>query len=271
MPDQPIHLRSTHQLVFIGGLHRSGTTPLARTLSAHPDVSGFENTGAEEDEGQHLQDLIPPAARFGGPGRFARNPASRLDESSALNTPDAADRLLAAWGPYWDLERRFLVEKSPPNLVRMRFLQALFPDASFVIIMRHPVIVSLSTKKWAPRTSYAALFENWFSGHDTMMQDAPSIRRLLVLRYEELVGRPSETLGRVADFLGLDGTIPTDRIQTGRSSSYERTWTGWSNSTNPLLRRRYRQLVEAFGGRALRYGYRLDDLDAIEAMTPPDQ
>ena len=35
-----------------------------------------------------------------------------------------------------------LVEKSPPNIVRMRYLQALFPRASFVMILRHPVVVA---------------------------------------------------------------------------------------------------------------------------------
>ena len=42
------------RLVFIGGLHRSGTTPLADALAQHPDISGLSGTGAPHDEGQHL-------------------------------------------------------------------------------------------------------------------------------------------------------------------------------------------------------------------------
>ena len=34
-----------------------------------------------------------------------------------------------------------LVEKSPPNLVRTRFLQALFPDARQIVVTRHPIAV----------------------------------------------------------------------------------------------------------------------------------
>ena len=32
---------------------------LARMLAEHPEVSGFADTGAPADEGQHLQDVYP--------------------------------------------------------------------------------------------------------------------------------------------------------------------------------------------------------------------
>jgi hypothetical protein len=256
-----------HHVVFVGGLHRSGTTPLARAMAAHPDVSGFEGTTAEEDEGQHLQHVMPTGEAFGGPGRFARDPASAMTEESPLATPAAARMLADLWTPYWDLSKRVLVEKSPPNVVRMRYLQALFPNASFVMILRHPVVVALSTKKWARRNSYRSVFENWFAAHDTMRADAAHIERLHVIKYEDLVSRPDEVLAGVTDFLGLDSPIPADVVQGGRSSSYEQTWSSWQHARNPYIAARYRDLVARFDGRAREYGYRLDDLDAIEPFT----
>jgi hypothetical protein len=256
-----------HRIVFVGGLHRSGTTPLARALAAHPQVSGFADTGVEEDEGQHLQDVMPVAMAFGGPGRFALDPRCALTEQSPLATEASARRLAEQWGRHWDLSRPVLVEKSPPNLVRMRFLQALFPTASFVMIIRHPVVVALSTKKWAPRRSYRSVFENWFAAHDTMRRDAPHIERLRVVKYEDLVARPAEVLAEVAAFLDLNGAIPDGVVQGGRSSAYERTWAEWQTSRNPLLRLRHRRLVAGFGERALGYGYRLDDLDGISPIS----
>src|SRR3954453_21745732 len=135
MPGPIEAAHSDHQLLFVGGLHRSGTTPLTRALAAHPEVSGFSGTGVTEDEGQHLQDVYPADNSWGGPGRFARRPGAHMTESSSLTTPESADRLWKLWEPHWDLEKRVLVEKSPPNLLMTRFLQALFPDALFLIII----------------------------------------------------------------------------------------------------------------------------------------
>ena len=58
------------RLLFVGGLHRSGTSLVHRCLTRHPEVTGFSDTGVPEDEGQHLQTLYAPAYAHGGPGRF---------------------------------------------------------------------------------------------------------------------------------------------------------------------------------------------------------
>src|SRR4051812_31203825 len=57
---------AAQRLVFVGGLHRSGTSLVHRCLADHPRASGFRNTGVWEDEGQHLQTVYRPAGSHGG-------------------------------------------------------------------------------------------------------------------------------------------------------------------------------------------------------------
>ena len=122
---------SNHTFLFLGGLHRSGTSILHRLLREHSATSGFYNTGVPEDEGQHLQTVFPAAKVFGGPGLFAFYPNVHLCDQSPLVSSINRDQLLREWGAYYDLDKKLLLEKSPPNLVRSRFFQELFPNSKF--------------------------------------------------------------------------------------------------------------------------------------------
>jgi hypothetical protein len=214
---------SRPQVVFVAGLHRSGTSIISRCIAGHPDVSGLAATGASEDEGQHLQSVYPTAAAHGGPGRFAFSPAAHLTERSVLVSVANRHRLLAEWGRYWDRDRPVLLEKSPPNLIRTRFLQALFPEASFVIVLRHPAVVALATRGWVP-DPLEALLKHWFHAHALLAQDLSRIRRALVVRYESLVADPRSELDRVGSFLGLE-SLPDAGIEPDRS---QRHWSEWA-------------------------------------------
>ena len=254
------------RLVFVGGLHRSGTTPLTRVLGAHPRMSGLQDTGVTEDEGQHLQSVYPPALAYGGPGRFAFSPEAHLTEHSPLVRPDSAERLVRAWTPYWDLSRQLLVEKSPPNLVMGRFLQAVFPGSALIVVLRHPVVVALSTVKWrrlASRhwwrhASLHTMVRHWFAAHEVLRQDAPRLERLHVVKYEELLTDPERRLGEIQAFLGLDEPFPTDLFRAGHSDQYEARWSAMGTQ---LLGSRSRRRVERdFADRAGEFGYDIADL-----------
>ena len=238
--------RQEHTFVFLGGLHRSGTTLLARHLTAHPEVSGFGETGVPADEGQHLQTVYPPARAFGGPGRFAFRSESHLTEDSPLASPEARERLLAEWSPHWDLSRGVLVEKSPPNLVRFRFLQSLFPEARFIGVLRHPVAVAYATRKWS-KTSVRSLLRHWVTAHETFGADRAHLDSLLVVRYEDLVDEPDSTLARVFKFLDLETVpIPHD-LDRASNERYLKEWRELSRLRRALAARGLEKRVRPFG------------------------
>lgn len=271
------------EIVFVGGLHRSGTSLLARWLARHPEVSGFSHTGAPEDEGQHLQNVYPG---FGGWGRFGFDPRSHMTEASPLVSDESRARLMAQWGRHWDLHKPVLLEKSPPNLTKARFLQALFPRSAFVIVLRHPVAVAGATQRWsrpivpgarmpgAGRLRNSAdrlarpvvrwfqahrLVEHWVVCHETLLEDVASIRRLALVRYEDLVRAPAVELGRVCRFLGIEERSDPLPVRGGLNEAYLRRWRG--RGVNPLKRAYSNAIAARYEQRVNRLGYSFEDLE----------
>lgn len=262
--------RDPRRLVFVGGLHRSGTTPLASALAQHSDISGLRDTRVREDEGQHLQSVYPRAKVYGGPGRFALAPEAHLTEGSSLATPDAADRLWDSWEPYWDTTASYLVEKSPPNVIMGRFLQAVFPGSALVVVLRHPVVVALSTWKWrrlASRhwrnhTTLEQMVAHWVAAYSTFLDDLPHLDRVLVVHYERLVAGPESELARIQALLGLPTPIPHESLTRSHSGRYESAWEELA-SGSVLERRQRRLIVERHAEAIARFGYSVRDLRAM--------
>jgi hypothetical protein len=254
-----------HQFVFLGGLHRSGTTLLFRMLREHPAISGFANNQdaqewlAAEDEGQYLQSVYPQAIYWGGPGKFAFSPEAHLTEQSELLTVENKAKVAVQWFPYWDLSKHFLLEKSPPNLIWTRFLQSAFPNSSFVIIERHPVAVSLATEKWSP-TGLPSLVEHWLAAYETFEADRPHLRRVMTVRYEALVSEPAATLREIYAFLGVSPHPTTFEASTEHNQRYFAQWSELRK--NPESGRVIEQCVNRWESRVRAFGYSLQDLGA---------
>lgn len=188
-----------HQLVFISGLHRSGTSLFFKILKAQKNMSGFENTGVAEDEGQLLQSVYPAAQVFGGPGKFGFDKRAHLTEKSPLISPENQKKILEEWKPYWDFNKKILLEKSPPNLLKTRFLQKLFPHSKFITTTRHPLAVSFATQKWCNTTIYK-LVKHWVHCHKIFEQDKPHLERHYQFKYEDFTENPEKILGEVGVF-----------------------------------------------------------------------
>jgi hypothetical protein len=245
-----------HVFVFIGGAHRSGTTLVGRLLAEHTEASGFADTGVPADEGQHLQSVYPPARAYGGPGRFAFADEVALTETSEL-LENAREQLMSAWGPHWDTTRSVLIEKSPPNLLRFRFLQAVFPGAHMVVVFRHPIAVAYATQKWS-QTSIPSLLEHWLVAYERFSDDAPLLEHVHEVRYESLVANAGATMDQLEASIGL---APQTRAGTVEAGSNERYFERWrAESGRALSGLRMRRAAQRLEARADTFGYSLLDV-----------
>jgi hypothetical protein len=250
-----------HKFVFICGLHRSGTSPLFRALREHPVISGFRNTSVFEDEGQHLQSVYPAADMHGGVGRFGWAPEAHLIESSKLVIRDNRERLVAEWSRYWDLSKPYLLEKSPPNLIRTRFLQAMFPNSYFVVITRHPIAVSLATWKWT-RISLEDLLRHWLYCHQVFAEDQGHLRRVLVIKYEELIADTANMIAKVHGFLGVRSRAVEPMNRDG-NERYFRAWRELQKKLPALTQ----HLIARYEREVRGQGYSLVNLEPEIATT----
>ncbi|MGR3493345.1 MAG: sulfotransferase family protein [Shimia sp.] len=193
----------TPRYVFVGGLHRSGTTLVARLITQHPEIGGIEGAPVPEQEGVYLQGAIPHTARDGTPGEYAYRPDLHLTETSPFNTAEVARRLHTDWDPWFPPAVPWRLEKSPVNLLRMRLYQQLFPTACFVVVTRHPLAVARATMKWSDR-SEAQLLDHWAQAHRLVLSDLPFLHNVITVRYEDLCAQPGRQVARLVRFLDLD-------------------------------------------------------------------
>jgi hypothetical protein len=265
--EQAREIAQAHHFLFCCGLHRSGTTLLFRMLREHPEMSGFTNNKvatewlALEDEGQFLQSVYPPGIVYGGPGSFAFSPGAHVTEDSDLLTPDNNAQLALDWFPYWDLTKRFLLEKSPPNILMTRYLQSAFPHTSFVTIVRHPVAVSLATTKWSTRT-LDSLIEHWIVAHEILEKDTPHLKHAMTVKYETLIAEPNPTLRKIYAFLGVPPKEETTfEATTEHNQKYFAQWREMMQ--NPETSASVKEWIERYEPRVRAFGYSLQDLDVL--------
>src|SRR5258708_7301311 len=130
--DQRLQLGQYHWL-FILGLNNSGTTLVHDLLKNHPAMRWLPN------EGQYLTSGLPLPRSYDVPRNFSR----RMDvfHWTEANEPGPALRVKYDWAPLYQPRPGILLEKSPPNILRSRWLQQNFQPSRFLGIIRHPYAV----------------------------------------------------------------------------------------------------------------------------------
>ena len=186
---------------FVLGLNNSGTSLLHDLLARHPGVRSLPRLDLVAAEGQWHTTALSTEAEYDIPRLFGVRPdAFRRTEGKDAR---AAVRALHDWGfRYLGQEGEVLLEKSPPNTIRARWLQANFRPSRFVAMYRHPCAVAEGIRR---REGYDLrdAARHWARANELLLGDLPHLDTWTEVRYEELCADPEGVLARLAGFLGL--------------------------------------------------------------------
>ena len=215
--------------VFLAGFPRSGTTLLDTMLMGHPDVEVME----EPPIFRHLD------AEFGGFDALAD-----LDDGAVRRMQERYFEIARDHAELRD--GSLLVDKSPLYLQRVPQILRLFPDARFILALRHPAdaVLSCFVSNFRLNSSMSNFLELDTAGqfYDLtfrMWERANSVFQMTVhtVVYEQMIEDPEASLRPVIEGLGLHwdpGVI--DHQQTARARGVIPT-ASYAQVTQPLYRK----------------------------------
>jgi hypothetical protein len=182
--------------LFLVGCYNSGTTLLHDLLATHPMI------GSMPDEGQFFTDQLPIPRELGLRRLWALQPELFwLDENAGKDVD--VDRLLRQWGAVFnDPARPVLMEKTPTNAARTRWLQARFAPAYFVGIVRDGRAVAEGIRRKTGHDLGSAA-RQWSRSNEIMLQDFDHLQHKRLVTYERLTAEPNAVVSELLEFLEL--------------------------------------------------------------------
>jgi protein-tyrosine sulfotransferase len=194
---------SQSPLIFVGGYPRSGTTLMRAMLDVHPDVSCGPETI-----------ILPPLLSFikkhvESP-RFIQNFGHAGFNLSALNVATALFVYNIMEKHIKNVDR--LCAKDPDILYYMEYLHGLFPKAKFVYMIRDGRAAAYSSvvqiKEDKSFRNLMKYMRTWNMCNNNFYKQCSKVGKEFckMVRYEELVSKPKETMQGIVEFLGISWT-----------------------------------------------------------------
>lgn len=204
--------------VFLIGFPRSGTTLLEQILDSHPALQAVEEKPMVSVMEQAFMAMT-------GGGSDALH---RLDESQVLHLRQHYFQEASR-----HVKRRpgsMLVDKLPLNIVSVPLIWRVFPEARFILAIRHPCDVALSCLMqsfghndamagFSSLENISDIYARVMGAWRVYTQRLPI--RWHTVRYEDLITRFSEETERLLDFLGVgwdDAVLQHTRHATEREA-----------------------------------------------------
>jgi hypothetical protein len=240
-------------LIFIVGMHRSGTSLLERVLAGHPDVT-------DGGESYTVTGLLRKAA-----DHFCRGviDTAIVSKQGDLDYSEIRQGLVdyASWR---GAGRALLTEKLPSNFLALGFVMRALPEARIIHMKRDPIDTCFSNLRTYFGQAAAYSYDqsdlaDYFAGYQRLMahwhEVAPG--RILDVDYNGFVSDPESGAKAVFDYCGLDfhpAALQVDRpggisatasmvhVRQGILKDRGRAWLPYERHLRPL--------IEALGSQA---------------------
>ena len=131
----------------------------------------------------------------------------------------------------------------------------MYPNASFVTILRNPIAVSFATQKWS-KTSLDSLFNHWLVCNQQYQEDSKMLQKSLLFKYEDFTSKPHEVLLQVSELLDVSLELQKEwEVKQGVNLKYMDIWKHYKNSL--WTRRKAQKLILKYEDSFNTFGYSL--------------
>ncbi|MEV6591127.1 sulfotransferase family protein [Streptomyces acidicola] len=173
--------------VFVLSSVRSGSTLLRVLLNSHSRIRAPHEMHLRTVHVNLSRDFTADAMK-----------ALELDK-------DEVEHVL--WDRLLDLElarsgKELIVDKTPPNTLMWRRLHRCWPEARYIVLLRHPgaVIASLTSRRTDP--DHEAIEAEVLS-YSEKLEEARQNLACHVITYEDLTAEPEQVTRGICDYLGV--------------------------------------------------------------------
>jgi hypothetical protein len=230
--------------IFIIGLPRTGTTLLEKSIAAVADVQAVGEHLNFRKSIEHQLGLV-----FGSPFEIANRQFGKLLDFKALGSRYMNQTLWRTAG------RRYYTDKEPFNYAFAGLIAKALPDARIIHIRRNPIDACFSGyKQLFGRGIYPASYSlndlvRYYRTYEHLMTFWRNTlgKRMLEVRYEDLVLRHTETMQKIKTYCRFDDSMPTSgrmrykastlsaaQVQKPIHSGNINAWTKYREHLQPL-------------------------------------